>query len=132
MREILADEELVKRVERMNAILLVVLTLGGGILFSFRAALGVLMGGAISIVSFRVLKWQLRRAFLGGGGPPSRGGLLAAYYLRFLGVVFVIFTIVYYGWVHPIALLVGLSVVVISILGVGVQEFLLMLLKGGR
>jgi len=130
---IISDESLLRRIEWINAILLILATMGAWVGFSSKIAFGVFLGGIIATVSFQILKWQLRRAFQGRGTTPRKGGLFVAYYLRFLAILFVIFTVIYYGWVNPIALLVGLSLVVLSIVAVGVHEFLLMQVrKGGR
>lgn len=131
--KILTDERLVQRIERTNVVLLIAGSIGAWVLFSFKIGLGVFLGGVIATVSFQILKWQLRRAFQTPGRVPRKGGLFVSYYLRFLVTLFVIFTIIYYGWANPIALLVGLSLVVLSIAVVGAREFLLMQVrKGGR
>jgi hypothetical protein len=131
--KVFANERLLRRIEWTNAVLLVSATVGAGVLFSPKTALGVLLGGIIATGSFQILKWQLRRAFQSSGRIPRPGGLFVSYYLRFLAVLFVIFTIIYYGWANPIALLVGLSLVVLSIAAVGAHEFLLtQVKKGGR
>lgn len=132
MRDRLADERLVRRVELLNAASLALLTGGAWWLFSLRAATGVFLGGVIAIASFRTLEWQLKKAFSGKGPPPGKGGLLIVYYLRYLCVLFLIFLIIYYGWVHPVALVVGLSVVVIGILLVGAHEAVNALRRGER
>jgi hypothetical protein len=44
----------------------------------------------------------------------------------------VVFSVIYYQWVHPIAFLVGLSLVMVSIIGVGIQQFVVMLRRGDR
>ncbi len=131
--KIFTDERLLRHIEWTNIGLLIVSTLGAWIFFSYRIAFGVFLGGAIATVSFQILKWQLRRAFQSAGKIPRKGGLFISYYLRFLITLFVVFTVIYYGWVNPIALLVGLSLVVLSIAAVGVHEFFLMQVrKGGR
>lgn len=133
MKNILTDEKLVRDIEWANGLLLVAAILGAWIFFSGKAALGVLFGSAIATSSFQILKWQLRRAFRTPGITPRAGGLFASYYLRFLAVVFVIFSVIYYGWANPIALLVGLSTIPLSMVVVGVKEFLVMVVnKGGR
>lgn len=130
---IISDESLLRRIERTNLVLLVLATLAAWAGFSYRIALGVFLGGVIATVSFQLLKWQLRRAFQSQGKIPHKGGLFVSYYLRFLAIVFVIYTVIYYGWANPIALLVGLSLVVLSIMLAGVHEILLMQVrKGGR
>lgn len=130
---ILSNESLLRRIERINVVSLVFATLGAWAGFSYRIAFGVFLGGIIATASFQILKWQLRRAFQSRGKIPHKGGFFVSYYLRFLAIVFVIYTVIYYQWANPIALLVGLSLVVLSITLAGVHEILLMQVrKGGR
>jgi hypothetical protein len=132
LREILKDEKLLRRIEWTNGVLITVVTLGAALLFSWRIAGGVLLGAALMTLSFQVLKWQLQQAFKAPPAVPSKGVLFVKYYLRFLTTVFVVFTVIYYEWVNPIAFLVGLSLVMVSIVCVGIQEFVVMLLRGDR
>lgn len=132
MRDILAGERLVRRIEWASGILLAVASLGAWVLYDGGMALGVLLGGAIVVSSFQVLKWQLRRAFLVPGKVPGKAGLFASYYLRFLATLFVVYVVMYYGWANPIAFVVGLSVVVLGIFLVGGLEFLILLVKKGE
>ncbi|MGV8074277.1 MAG: ATP synthase subunit I [Syntrophobacteraceae bacterium] len=132
MHEINADESLVKRIELLNAVLLAVLVVGAWVFFAWEMASGVLLGGVVSILSFRILKWQLNKAFLDPKRPPGKGRLYASYYLRYLGVLFLVFVVIYYKWANPIAFLVGLSVVALSILVVGGQQYWVMLQRKGE
>lgn len=132
MRDYLTAERLVRRIEFTTILLGLLLTLFAGLVFSWRAGAGVLQGAVISILSFQVLKWQLARAFQRTTSLPSKGGLFASYYLRFLATLFIVFVVIYYDWADPIPFLAGLSVVVISILVIGGQEFLVMLSKKGE
>lgn len=132
MREILQDDRLLRRIETTNLILTVVVPLGAAVFFSWQIAAGVLLGAVIMAANFQVLKWQLRKAFEAPGLLPSKGALFGKYYVRFLATVFVVFTVIYYEWVHPIAFLVGLSLVMVSIIGVGIQQFVVMLRRGDR
>ena len=133
MRNVLANEKLLRRIEYANGALLVAASLGAWGLFSAKIALGVFLGGVIASLSFQGLKWQLKRAFQTPGKVPVKGGLFISYYLRFLVTLFVVFTVIYYDWVNPIALVVGLSLVVLSIAMVGAGEFIKMLVtKGGE
>lgn len=125
MREVLPTEKLLRRIEWVSGVLLVVFTLGAWIAFSLQAAKGVFLGCVITMLSFQVLKWQLRRAFK-PGNLPSKAGLFASYYIRYLATLFVIFLVIYFGWATPIPFLVGLSVMVLSIVLVGGLEFVLM------
>jgi hypothetical protein len=134
LREILQDDRLLRRIETTNLVLTVVVPLGAAVLFWREWAIvgGVLLGAVIMAANFQVLKWQLRKAFRTPGKVPSTGALFGKYYLRFLATVFVVFTVIYYQWVEPIAFLVGLSLVMVSIIGVGIQQFVVMLRRGDR
>ena len=116
----------------MNVILLFCAVLGAAVFFSKRAAFGVLVGGATVTGSFEVMKWQMRRAFQQPQHPPSKGALFVKYYLRFLGTVFLVFTVLYYGWVDPVPFLAGLSVVMVSIVLVAIMEAVKMVMRGER
>lgn len=132
MREILQDDRLLRRIEITNLVLTVVVPLGTAVLFSWSLAGGVLLGALVMAASFHALKWQLRKAFGVPGTVPGKGALFGKYYLRFAITVFVVFTVIYYQWVHPIAFLVGLSLVMVSIIGVGMQQLVVLLRRGDR
>jgi hypothetical protein len=129
---ILPEEKLLRRIEVVNVILMGLLPIGAWILLSARMALGVFLGAAIVTLSFRVLKWQLNKAFRTPGKLPQKGRVFASYYLRYLGTLFLVFVVMYYGWADPIAFLVGLSVVVLSILVGGGLEVYMSLVKKGE
>lgn len=124
-------DRLVKRIEISTCILWVIATGAAWVLFDASAALGVFFGGLIVILSFQVLKWQLRRAFMTPGRIPQKGRVFLSYYLRFLATLLSVFLVIHFGWADPIAFVVGLSVVVLSILVVGGFEFTALLMKKG-
>lgn len=132
MRNILTSERLLHRIEWGNLVVLVILMLGAWVLYAAGMAFGVLQGGAISILSFQVLKWQLKRAFQRPGKLPQKGSLFASYYLRYLATLFIVFVVMYYGWADPIAFVVGLSTVMLSILVVGGYEVFVLLRNKGE
>ncbi len=132
MRQISDTETLLRRIEWVSGILLLLAVTCAAILFSLQTAFGVLLGGAIAVSSFQILKWQLRRAFLTPGKLPGKAGLFASYYLRFLATLFVVFVVLYYGWAAPIPFLAGLSVMVLSIVLVGGFELISMAVKKGE
>ncbi len=131
MREIVGSETLLRRIELVSVILLIVFTLVALIWFSLQNAVGVLLGGGIVILSFQVLKWQLRRALQKPGKLPRKAGLFASYYVRFVAILLLIFFVLYFGLASPIAFLAGLSVVALSIALVGGFEFIMMVVKKG-
>ncbi|MGA2401088.1 MAG: ATP synthase subunit I [Syntrophobacteraceae bacterium] len=126
MREVVENEKLLLRIELASAVLLLLFTLAALVWFSWKSASGVLLGGGIVIISFQVLKWQLRRALQRPGKLPSKAGLFASYYVRFLATLFLIFLVLYLGLATPFPFLVGLSVMVFSIILVGAFEFIMM------
>lgn len=132
MAAILPTEKLLRRIEWTNGFLLVLTSIAAWKFYSVEIASGVFLGGIIVTLSFQTLKWQMRRAFQDPSNIPSKARLFASYYLRFLGTLFLVFVVIYYGWANPIALVVGLSVVVLSIVLVGGLEFLLMVTKKGE
>jgi F0F1-type ATP synthase assembly protein I len=126
VRQVLESEALLRRIELVYWVLLLVFTGAAVIWFSWKTALGVLLGGGIVIISFQVLKWQLRRALQRPGKVPSKAALFISYYIRFLATLVLVFFVLYLGLATPFPFLVGLSVVVLSIVLVGVIEFIMM------
>ena len=126
MREVIESEALLRRIELASVVLLLVFTSVALVWFSWKTASGVLLGGGIVIISFQVLKWQLRRALLRPGRLPSRASLFISYYLRFLAILVLVFLVFYLGLATPFPFLVGLSIMVLSIVLVGAFEFIMM------
>jgi hypothetical protein len=126
VREVIESEVLLRRIELASAILLLVFTSAALVWFSRQAASGVFLGGSIVIVSFQVLKWQLRRALQKPGKLPSKVGLFVSYYLRFLATLVLVFFALYLGLATPLPFLVGLSIMVLSMVLVGTFEFIMM------
>ena len=120
------SEKLLRRIELVSAILLLAFTAAALVWFSLKCASGVFLGGSIVIMSFQVLKWQLRRALQTPGRLPSKAGLFASYYVRFLATLFLVFLVLYLGLATPFPFLVGLSVMVLSMILVGAFEFIMM------
>lgn len=131
MLDVLTGERLVRLIEWMSALFAVGLSLGAWYFYSAPAARGVIFGAAIAIASFQVLKWQLKKAFRDPLNLPGKGKVFASYYLRFLVTLFLVFLVMYFGWGDPIAFLVGLSVIVVSIIIIGALEYLMLLARKG-
>jgi hypothetical protein len=126
VERVIESETLLRRIELASAILLSVFTLVALIWFSLKTASGVLLGGGIVIISFQVLKWQLKRALQRPGKIPSEAGVLVSYYIRFLATLVLVFFVLYLGLATPFPFLVGLSVVILGIVLVGGFEFIMM------
>ena len=126
----LQDEALLKRIERLNWVLLLVLGPGSFALVSGPIALGVILGGALAIANFYLMRRHLTRAL-----DPQRKGrvrffYLFKYYLRFAALGVIIAVLLIKEWAHPFGLLLGLSINVIGIVLVGLDEVRKLTLKG--
>jgi hypothetical protein len=126
----LQDEALLKRIERSNWVLLCVLGPGSFAFLSRPIALGVLLGGALGIANFHLMKRHLTRAL-----DPQRKGrvrffYLLKYYVRFAALGVIIAVLLIKEWAHPVGLLLGLSINVIGIVLVGLNEVRKLTLKG--
>ena len=115
-------------VTRSNWILFVAASIGGFLLFPAKYALGVVFGGLIVTVNFHLLARTLRTALT----PPhlsSHNVVIAKYFLRFIGSGFIIFVLIAGHIVHPLGLIIGLSVVVFSIMLATLREFTKLIFK---
>jgi hypothetical protein len=109
------QQRIIKFVTRSNWILFSVASLLGFALSSSHVALGILFGGLLVTINFHLLAKTLKKALT----PPhlaSHNLVLAKYYLRFLVSGFLIFLLIAGRIVHPVGLVVGLSIVVFSII----------------
>jgi hypothetical protein len=109
------QQRIIKFVTRSNWILSVVASILGFAFLSSPMALGILFGGLLVTINFHLLAKTLKKALT----PPhlaSHNLVLAKYYLRFLISGFIIFLLIAGHIVHPVGLVVGLSIVVFSII----------------
>ena len=100
---------------RCNWILCAFASAIGFAFFPAGVALGIFFGGLLVTINFQLLAKTLKKALT----PPhlaSHNLVLAKYYLRFLVSGFIIFLLIIGKVVHPVGLVVGLSVVVFSII----------------
>lgn len=99
-----------------------VLSLTAFILVNWQSALSVVVGGVIALINFKLLENTIRRALIPPTGHTVMRQVLVKYYLRFAATALVLFILVRQGWVEPLGLLVGLSVVVLTIFGWGAVQ----------
>jgi len=82
---------------------------------------GVLLGGLIAIANFTALQRTVRRAFSPEGmHQGARFSIVGKYYLRLLALGVILYLLITKGWIDPLGLAVGLSTVVLSIVGLGI------------
>ena len=82
---------------------------------------GVILGGLIAIANFNVLQHTVCRAFSPEGiHQGTRFSIVGRYYLRLLALGVILYVLITGGWIDPVGLAVGLSTVVLSIVGLGI------------
>ena len=122
------QQRILKFVTRTNWILFAAISIIGFILFPANYARGVLFGGLLVTVNFHLLARTLKKALT----PPhlsSHNVVIAKYFLRFIGSGFIIFVLIAGHFVHPVGLIIGLSVVVFSIILATLREFTKLIFK---
>jgi len=108
------QQRLLKFVTRANWLLFFAASIAGGVMTSPGFARGIIFGGLIVTVNFHLLYRTLKKAFT----PPniaSHHAVLAKYYIRFGVSGIIIFLLISKHIVKPLGLIVGLSIVVVSI-----------------
>lgn len=106
---------------RFNWILLLVLSSLSSFFMSPSTTLGVILGGLTIIANFNLMQRIIRRAFSPQGAMKSgKGSIIVKYYLRLLALGIIMYWLISKGVVDPIGLAAGLSIVVLSIVVLGV------------
>lgn len=84
--------------------------------------MGVILGGLIIIANFNLLQYTIQCAFSPGMSLKSnKMSIIAKYYFRLAIIGIIIYILITNGWVEPIGLTLGLSIVVISIVNLGIR-----------
>jgi hypothetical protein len=112
---LIVKDPLQKKIELVNWIVLAVLFIPALILTPFKFALGVLLGGFISIINFYWMERGLRGLFT-DTSKNVKGPVMVKYYIRLALTAFILYFLIAYNTVNVIGLLIGLSVVVINII----------------
>ena len=97
-----------------NWIVLAIASLAAGIIARVDFTLGIISGGLIVTINFHLMYRTLQKAF---NRPrlPSTKSIIARHYFRFMFSAVLIFVLISKQMVDPGGLLIGLSVVVVSI-----------------
>ena len=97
-----------------NWIVLVIASLAAGIIARVDFTLGIISGGLIVTINFHLMYRTLQKA-LSRPRLPSTKSIIARHYFRFMLSAVLIFVLISKHMVDPGGLLIGLSVVVVSI-----------------
>ncbi|MDZ7830179.1 MAG: ATP synthase subunit I [Desulfobacterales bacterium] len=115
------QQRLLKFILYGNWILLGIAGLVGLVFAPFDFTKGIIAGGLLVTINFHLLYRTLKKSLT----PPylaSHSVMLVKYYIRFIVSGIVIFILLSGGYVHPLGLFVGLSVVVASIFLATISE----------
>lgn len=111
--------KVVNFITKANWLILIVGGAIGVIMAPFKVALGIILGGLIAAGNFHLLKGTLGKMFdprvVSEKGRSVVGNVMVKYYIRFAVSAGIIYLLISNHWVHPLGLLVGLSVVVASV-----------------
>lgn len=122
------QERILNFVTQANWVIWAGVTAAGFLLAPLDFGLGVLFGGLLVTANFHLLAKTLRRALR----PPhvaSHNVVIAKYYVRFMITGFVIFLLIAGRVVDPVGLVIGLSVVVLSIIMATMREIKKLIFK---
>ena len=112
------ERRLTTGVTRQTALAALVTALAGGWLGGVSGALGVLTGGALALLSFRLLAARL--AAIGAGSTLGAPWAMVAG-LRFAAVSGVAIALIVAGWAHPIAWLAGYTLLPLAVVTQGLR-----------
>jgi hypothetical protein len=110
----------IKDIERLSLILLLIFTLISLFFVSLPVTLGVFLGGAIVIGNFHWLSRLVEKALSSEGG--SKASLIINFFLKSAFLVGSVILVTVYTKVDPIALLTGLTTIIIAVLLAGGRE----------
>lgn len=118
-------EKLQNILRRVNWVVLLILSSFGYFVMSPFWTAGVVFGGLIAIANFGVLQHTVRRAFSPEGiHQGARFSIMGKSSLRLLALGVIIYVLITRGWIDPVGLVVGLSTVMVSIIGVAIHMLL--------
>ncbi len=118
-------EKIIEDIRTQNWIILGIMGVAGFFFMSSIFTLGVIMGGLMIIANFNVLQRTVSRSFSRNGSlEGNKMTIIAKYYFRLAITGIIIYILITRGWVNPIGLAVGLSTVLISIMGIGIRAVL--------
>jgi len=116
-------DKLIDQIRTNNWIILLVAASLSFLFMNAVFTLGVIVGGLMVIANFSVLQRTIRSAFSDLGAFQGKTlGLVAKSYFRLAFMGLVIYIVITNGWVHPIGLVIGLSIVTFSIIAFGIRS----------
>ena len=122
------QQRILNFITRTNWTLFIVSSIAGFMLLPADFAWGIVFGGLLVTLNFHLLARTLKKALK----PPhlsSHNVVIIKYFIRFIASGFIIFVLIAGHFVHPLGLIMGLSVVVLSIMLATLCEFKKLIFK---
>jgi len=114
--------EKLQDIRTFNWVILLILSALSGVFMEAQFTLGVVLGGLIIIANFSILQRSVRMAFSDQGAMKGKKiALVVKFYFRLAIMGLILYILITGGWVNPLGLAVGLSIVVLSILNFGIR-----------
>jgi hypothetical protein len=115
-------EKAFRTLKTLNWAILLILSSASYVLMGNTFTAGVILGGFLIIANFNILQHTIKKAFwVDGVFGGNKGAIVGKYYLRLAVLGILIYLLIRQRWVNPVGLAVGLSVVVFSIVTLGVH-----------
>ena len=106
---------------KLNLLFLLISGFASHFLLSHAHTMGVILGGLMIMANFHIFQHTIQSAFSPEGVMKNvKKAVLAKFVFRLLGLGIVMYILITPGWVDPIGLTIGLSIVVISIVTYGI------------
>ena len=113
-------DSLYKNLNVLNWGVLLVLTSVSYFVMSHTFTVGIVIGGLIALASFHMLQRTIHKGFAPERAQKTKkASIIAILYLRLGATGTLIYIVISRQWVQPVGLTVGLSIVVISIVILG-------------
>ena len=105
-----------------NWIILMILGLASFFFMSSGFTLGVILGGLLIIANFSLLQHTVRRVFSPESAMKAKKSvMILKYYFRLAIMGIIIYILITRELVNPVGLTIGLSIIVISIIYLGIR-----------
>jgi hypothetical protein len=127
-KKALSEDPLFEKIRQMNGIIFSLLLLGSLLWMPLEFTLGVGLGGLIILINFHLLYRILKKALI-PDHLSSPKAVILKYYLRLLGTGILLYVLIAKKVVNPLGLVLGLSVVVINLTLMGLNEMRKILFK---
>ena len=115
-------EKALGKLATQNWIILMILGLASFFFMSSGFTLGVILGGLLIIANFSLLQHTVRHAFSSESAMKTKKPvMILKYYFRLAIMGIIIYILITRELVNPIGLTVGLSIIVISIIYLGIR-----------